>query len=105
MLVTFSCPVYAEITMFGDVAVRMIKAMGHSGTIPGALSAEDVPVALQKLEAAIEVDKQTPPPDDDSEEGENGESPVSFPVRAWPLVELLRAAQKAESHVMWDRSN
>ena len=42
MLVTFSSPAYADITMFGDVAVRLIKMMGHSGTIPSALLAEDV---------------------------------------------------------------
>jgi hypothetical protein len=34
MLVTFSCPAYASITMFGDVAVRLLKLMGHSGTGP-----------------------------------------------------------------------
>jgi len=105
MLVTFSCPVYADITMFGDVAVRMIKAMGHSGTIPGALSAEDVPVALQRLETATQADEPSPAPEEESEEGEDGEPPVSFSLRAWPLIELLRAAEKAESHVMWDSNN
>ena len=54
MLVTFTCPAYADITMFGDVAIRLLKMMGHSGTVPGALLAEDVPAALQRLEAAIE---------------------------------------------------
>jgi hypothetical protein len=34
MLVTFSCPVYANITMFGDVAVRLPELMRHSGTVP-----------------------------------------------------------------------
>ena len=50
MLVTFSCPVYANITMFGDVAVRLLKLMGHSGTTPGALLADDVPAALERLD-------------------------------------------------------
>jgi hypothetical protein len=31
MLVTFSCPAYANITMFGDVAVHLLELMGHSG--------------------------------------------------------------------------
>ena len=34
MLVTFSCPAYANIMMFGDVAVRLLELMGHSGTVP-----------------------------------------------------------------------
>jgi len=53
MLVTFSCPAYADITMFGDVAVRMLKLMGHSGTVPGALLAEDIPAALARLRSAM----------------------------------------------------
>ena len=104
MLVTFSSPVYANVTMFGDVAVRLIKLMGHSGTIPGALAAEDVPAALQRLEAAIEADKQSRAPEQESGEDEEGEPVISLSLRAWPLIQLLKAAAKAESHVMWDRN-
>ena len=53
MLVTFSCPAYADITEFGDIAVRLLKLMGHSGTIPGALLAEDVRPARERLEAGV----------------------------------------------------
>ena len=59
MLVTFSCPAYASITMFGDVAIRLLELMGHSGTVPGALLADDVQAALKRLEAAVEADKQS----------------------------------------------
>jgi hypothetical protein len=45
MLVTFTTDAYADITMFGDVALAMLKMMGHSATVPGAILAEDVPVA------------------------------------------------------------
>jgi len=38
MLVTFSCKVCPNITMFGDVAVRMLRLIGHSGTVPSALA-------------------------------------------------------------------
>ena len=34
MLVTFTTNAYADITMFGDVALAMLKMMGHSGTVP-----------------------------------------------------------------------
>ena len=103
MLVTFSCPVYANITMFGDVAVRLLKLMGHSGTVPGDLLAEDVQPALERLQAAIEADKQSPEPEDPAED-ENGEPPVSLSHRALPLIELLKAAAKANTNVMWDRN-
>jgi hypothetical protein len=41
MLVTFTTEAYADITMFGDVAVALLKMMGHSGTVPSAIRAED----------------------------------------------------------------
>jgi len=55
MLVTFETKSHAPITMFGDVAVTLIKMMGHSGTVPSALLAQDVPAALERLKAAVAV--------------------------------------------------
>jgi hypothetical protein len=103
MLVTFTTSAYADITMFGDVALHMLKLMGHSATVPGALLAEDIPAALQRLEAAIEADRQSPEPVQ-SEEGEDDEA-VSLSHRALPLLELLKAAAKEKCNVMWDSSN
>jgi len=71
MLITFTTPVYADITMFGDVALNMLKLMGNSATVPGALLAEDIPEALQRLEAAVKADKQAPQPPAKGEDGEN----------------------------------
>ncbi|MGA7979180.1 MAG: DUF1840 domain-containing protein [Chromatiaceae bacterium] len=104
MLVTFSCPAYADITMFGDVAVRLLKLMGHSGTVPSALLAEDVQAALERLEAAVEAGEQLPEPEE-SAQRDDDEPAVSLPHRALPLIELLKAAANAKCNVMWDSSN
>ena len=98
MLVTFSCPAYADITMFGDVALQLLKMMGHSGTVPSALSAEDVLPALERLEAAVVVKERSAEPEGDDDD----DPPVSISHRALPLIELLKAAAKAECSVMWD---
>lgn len=104
MLVTFSCPAYADITMFGEVAVRLLKMMGHSGTVPSALLAEDVQPALEHLTAAVDEVGQSPESEvsANDEEDEDGEPTVSLPRRALPLMELLKAAAKAKCNVMWD---
>jgi hypothetical protein len=98
MLVTFTTDAYADITMFGDVALAMLKMMGHSGTVPGAILAEDVPAALSRLRAAIDAEKAASPPVDDKDADE---PVVTMAHRALPLIELLAAAAKAESNVMW----
>ena len=101
MLVTFTTDAYGSITMFGDVGLSMLKMMGHSATVPGAILAADVPVALSKLTAAIDAAKTQPPvTDKDAEEAE--EADVSLANRALPLIELLATAVKEKSDVMWE---
>ncbi len=97
MLVTFTTDAYADITMFGDVALSMLKMMGHSATVPGAILAAEVPVALNQLKAAIDAEASPP-----SQEDKDADEPmVSMRHRALPLMNLLAAAAKAESNVMW----
>ncbi|MEZ5586501.1 MAG: DUF1840 domain-containing protein [Sedimenticolaceae bacterium] len=101
MLVTFSCPVYADITMFGDVAVHLLKLMGHSGTVPSAMVAVDVPAALARLEAAVAAEGDSPATAESSQ-AEEDEPAVTLRHRALPLIELLKSAKKAECNVMWE---
>lgn len=104
MLVTFQTSAYANITMFGDVAVQLLKMMGHSGTVPSAIRAEDVPEALERLKAAIAKVKTTgESPSAGARDDDSEEPPVSLAHRAFPLIELLEAAAKRKCDVMWDR--
>lgn len=103
MLVTFTCKAYADITMFGDVAQRLLKMAGNSGTVPGAILAEDVRAALDRLRSAIETGKAAPAPDlsGNAPHNEANEPAVSLGNRAVPLIELLTAAAKENCDVMW----
>ena len=100
MLVTFTTDAYANITMFGDNALDMLKMMGHSATVPGAIRAEDVPEALSRLKAATESENIAPPVLNKYA----GEPLVRMVHRVPPLVDLLSAAVRAKSRVMWDNS-
>ena len=106
MLTTFKSDAYADITLFGDVAQRLLKMMGHSGTVPGAILAEDIPAALDRLKNAIEAEKSAalaiPDPADDVQGGERDDQAVRFDYRALPLIELLTAAAKKNCNVMWE---
>lgn len=100
MLVTFRTDV-GNITMFGDIALHMIKLMGHSETVPGAILAKDLPLALSRLKAALSAHQATPPADENETEDEE-ESAVSITHRALPLINLLDAAVRAGCDLMWD---
>jgi hypothetical protein len=99
MLVTFTTDAHADITMFGDVALAMLKMMGHSATVPGAMLASDVPATLNKLTSAIEAERDSAPVEQQDDEDE---PVVSMAHRALPLIDLLTAAARAECNVMWE---
>ena len=88
--------------MFGEIAVQLLKMMGHSGTVPSALRAGDIPAALarlrQELAAIPEAEARHSKPADN----EDAEPPVTLRTRALPLIELLSAAEQQECDVLWD---
>lgn len=105
MLVTFTSSAYGDITMFGDVAKRLLKMMGHSGTIPSAFYAEDVPAALERLKHAIEAVQVESSEDTSSESDDNADEDqhVDLADRAFPLIEMLTSAAEENCNVMWHK--
>ncbi|SEA17510.1 protein of unknown function [Thiothrix caldifontis] len=101
-MIRFTSPAAASVSMFEKDAKALIRMMGHSGTIPSAIRTEDVATALQHLEAALKAEasqtdasNKQPPAD--------AEPAVSTNVRAYPLLELLRAAVTTQKNVMWEK--
>jgi len=94
-MVTFHSRASGDFSMFEDVALSLLHRMGHSGTVPGALLPEDIPLALQRLKGALGDEPAEALP-----EGE--EPPISLSKRAWPLIKMLEAALADDCEVMWD---
>lgn len=99
MPVTFKTSAYANITMLGDVAKKMLEMMGFGSQVPGAINQEDVPRALDNLQQALE---RMPEPVEPAGDAEEDEPSISLHTRAVPLVELLRAAIADETYVRWE---
>jgi hypothetical protein len=102
MLVKFQTPAYATITMFGDVAKTLLKMMGMTGSIPGAIEADDVPAALERLKQAVAELPRDTQSDRSSSRGDDDSQHVDLAKRAFPLVQLLEAAAKKKKHVVWE---
>ena len=91
--------------MFGDVAVTLLKLMGHSGTVPSALLAADIPSALARLQqglAAADAEVQGKQAARSGAEDADTEPPVGLRLRAYPLIQLLSAAARQGCDVMWE---
>ena len=107
MLVRFSSTATESILMFEDSAARLIRMMGASGRIPGALYPADVPDAVERLRTglarlpAAESAADHGPREEHGDDDERGYS-VSLAMRAAPLLDLLQRAGEQEADVMWE---
>ncbi len=107
MLVTLHSKAWGSITLFGEVAVTLLRMMGHSGTVPGALRAADIRSALTRLQRALDVaipqtqrNQNVEPSSSDSVA-----PPAGLKTRAGPLIQMLSAASLQECDVMWDNDH
>jgi len=106
-LVIFRSKAAAEITMFAENARRIFEVIGRPESARGVITAEQVPDALQRLTAAVEHEKAQPKAAstdaaNDEPEGKAVQARgVTFSQRAFPLIEMLRAAQKKSADVTW----
>ncbi|MGQ3889543.1 DUF1840 domain-containing protein [Legionella sp. CNM-1927-20] len=98
MLVTFTCESYGRLIFFGDVARRLIKLMGHSDNIPGAIKAQDIELALNNLlEGLARVKDKVKTMQPDKED----EPEISLATRAAPLIDMLKSAKKNQCNIIW----
>jgi hypothetical protein len=109
MLVTFHTKAHGDITMFGEIAVALLKLGGLSGNVPTAILAADIPAVLSRLGAALEEHGHAAPGLAGTAQAANiaaptreddAEKPVPLGQRALPLVALLRAAHAAGADVL-----
>jgi len=96
--------------MFGEAAAALLKLAGHSGNVPGAFMAEEVPGALAKLQAGLKTASENDQQESANADADNSSSQddddtankVALATRAVPLIELLEAAIKSNDNVQWD---
>lgn len=112
MLVTFKCKAAAEVTMY-EVHAKPLLDLINKDVKRGVITAAEAANAVAKLEAVVGESKLHPTTeevrrdldahhaktanDHDHEQSQH----VSFATRAYPLLEMLRAAQKGGNDVLW----
>jgi len=108
MIVTFSTRL-GRITMFSEPALALLRMLGHSGRIPGAIRNEDLPAALEALRAGLAAAGHVPSPapgeteEPLADDRRSQETAVNLNTRAVPLIEMIERAIAANSDLMWDK--
>ena len=112
MLITFKSKAAAEVMMYEDHAKRILDLF-HKNAKRGVITVAETAGAIAALEAEIAESKLHPASEEvrrdvTAHHGTDGddnahEAPqfVSFATRAYPLLEMLRAAHRNGNDVMW----
>jgi hypothetical protein len=111
MIVRFSTR-NGQLLMQGEPAVRLVQLGGHSGTVPSAVLAADLPAFAARLRSGLDQhgDELSPAPpaaavdraeDDDDEPRER---PIKLRLRAVPLLDMVDTAIEQESGLMWEKT-
>ncbi len=99
-LVTFRSRAASAIIMYTETAQRLLAIIGKPMAERGVITSEQVEGALARLLQAVEQERSSGVPARD-EDAPGDEHPVSLRQRAFPLVEMLRAARKRHVDVTW----
>ena len=112
MLITFKSKAAADVLMY-EAHAKRILALLHKDPKRGVITAAEAGPAVTILEAEIAGSKAHHPSEElehdvATHHGETGDDHdhekmqfVSFSARAYPLLEMLRAAAQAKKDVMW----
>jgi hypothetical protein len=112
MLVKFRSKAAAEVTMYEEHAKRILDLL-HKDVKMGVITSAEAPGAIARLEEEIAESKKHPMSEEmqhdvtthHGEQGDDNEHEpaafVSFATRAYPLLEMLRAAEAGKNDVMW----
>ena len=94
-LVIFRSRAAAEIIMIKDAAERLLEIAGKEPGERGVFTPEQLEGALQRLEQAVAAERASDTGRADDETPLHLQ-PVSLRQRAFPLMEMLRAARWSE---------
>lgn len=112
MLVTFKSKAAAEVMMYEEHARRILDLL-NKDVKRGIITSAEAPNAVARLEAEIAESRLHPTSEEvkrdvlahHGDEGDDNEHEpvefVSFATRAYPLLEMLRAARNDGHDVMW----
>jgi Domain of unknown function (DUF1840) len=111
MIYEFKCRATGAVIMTQVVAERLLEIMDVSPGQKGIITVAKMPLAIQALEKAVALEKeqlkaqnaQTDPQATTAKEDSSPESGrnVSLAQRAFPMLEMIRAAFAAQKDITW----
>ncbi len=96
MIYKFKSQATGDVIMLGPQGDQLLRLAGREPALKGIFEVGDMPALMAAWHAAIAAEEAQPTPLDESRP-----APVVLRQRLWPMVEMLRRAQRANEPVVW----
>ena len=104
MLITFQSKAAPDVTMLKDLAGYLLGLVGKRLDVRGVITHEQLPVAIERLEAAIVDDEKFAAEDDafhHAVHANRREHRAGLSQQAYPFLDMLRQAREHEADIIW----
>jgi hypothetical protein len=105
MLYKFKSKAAGDVIMTAAAGDALLRAIGREPAAQGIIEPQQMTAARAAIEAAIAADEQARAQAEAEAAAEGRRLPpregVSLRQRAWPLVEMMKRAQRADEPVVW----
>lgn len=106
MTYTFKSQATGDLLMLTKPAQQILELVGKDPSKPGIIDVHEIAGAITALQKAIDAEKnraKAMPKANEAAQADMQEAniPISLEQRAWPFIEMLKAAQSAGKPVVW----
>lgn len=104
MLITFKSTAAPEVIMLDNLAQYLLGIICKHLGARGVITHGEMPAAIEKLEAAIVVDKDAEAHHDalhHSDDRAHHDMPVGLAQRAFPFLDMMRASLRDKADILW----
>ena len=106
MIYRFTSRAAGDVVMLGPNGDELLRLLGREPAPRGIIEAAAMPAAMKALQAAVEA-AETAGLDAaadgaaDASEARDGGRDVGLRQRVWPMLEMMRRAQAADTPIVW----
>lgn len=103
MMITFQSTASPDVVMLRDLAQYLLGLIGKRLGERGVISHDELPRAIDRLEAAITEDAaaETTLEALHYSASYQRDSPNRLSQRAWPFLDMMRAAHASDADIIW----
>jgi Domain of unknown function (DUF1840) len=104
MLITFKSSAAPEVMMLDNLAQYLLGIIGKRLGDRGVITHAELDAAIEKLEAAIVIDKDAKNQHDSMhhhQDRHGHDLPVGLAQRAYPFLDMMRLAKQKDADIVW----